>query len=49
MEPFGIERDVVMLGKVAGQQTDEADEDFLHALWRLAMYDGTILGILQVE
>ncbi|MBR4809368.1 MAG: hypothetical protein IK031_03705 [Bacteroidales bacterium] len=38
-----------MLYKVAGQNTDEADEDFLHALGRLALYDGTLLGVLQVE
>jgi len=49
MELIGIERDVVVLYKVAGQQTDEADEDFLHALRRLAMYNGTILSILQVK
>ena len=49
MELIGIERNVVVLHKVAGQQTDEADEDFLHALGRLAVYDGTLLGVLQVE
>ena len=49
MEPFGIERDVVVLGKVAGQQTDETDEDFLHALGCLTVYDGALLGVLQVE
>ena len=49
MEPLCIERDVVVLGKVLGQQTDEADEDFLHALGCLAVYDGTLLGVLQVE
>ena len=30
-----------MLGKVLGQQTNETDKDFLHALGRLAMYDGS--------
>ena len=49
MEPVGVEGDVVVLHKVAGQQTDEADEDFLHALGCLAVYDGTLLGVLQVE
>ena len=49
MELVGIEWDVVVLGKVAGQQTDEADEDFLNALGCLAVYDGTLLGVLQVE
>ena len=49
MKLVGIERDVVVLRKVAGQQTDEADEDFFHTLGRLAVYDGTILGILQVK
>ena len=45
----GVERDVVVLQKVAGQQTDEADEDFLDTLGRLAVYDGALLGVLQVE
>ena len=49
MKLAGVERDVVVLYKVAGQNTDEADEDFLHALGRLALYDGTLLGVLQVE
>ena len=49
MELIGIERDVVVLYKVAGQQTDEADEDFLHALRRLTVYDGTLLGVLKVK
>ena len=49
MEAVGIERDVVVLHKVAGQQTDEADKNLFYALRCLAMYDGTILGILQVE
>ena len=49
MELAGIERDVVVLHKVAGQQTDEADEDFLHALGCLAVYDGTLLGVLKDE
>ena len=48
MEPLGVERNVVVLGKVAGQQTDEADEDFLHALGRLAVYDGTLLGVEEI-
>ena len=34
---------------MAGQQADEADEDFLDALGRLAMPDGALLGVLQVE
>ena len=49
VELVGIERDVVVLSKVAGQQTAEADEYFLHTLGRRAMYDGTLLGVLQVE
>ena len=49
VEMVGIEGDVVVLYKVAGQQTDEADEDFFNALGRLAVYDGTILGVLQVK
>ena len=49
MEPLGIERNVVVFYKVAGQQTGEADEDFFYTLWRLAVYDGTLLGILQVK
>ena len=49
MELVGVERDVVVLGKVAWQQTDEADEDFLHTLGCLAVYDGTLLGVLQVK
>ena len=31
MELVGIERDVVVLGKVAGQQTDEAEEAYENA------------------
>ena len=49
MELAGVERDVVVLYKVAGQHADEADEDLFHALGRLALYDGTLLGVLQVE
>ena len=49
VELVGIERDVVVLGEMVRQQTDEADEDFLDALGCLAVYDGTILGILQVK
>ena len=49
VELGGVERDVVVLHKVAGQQTDEADEDFLDALGRLAVHDGVLLGVLQVE
>ena len=45
----GIERDVMVPGEVAGQQADEADEDFLDALGRLAVNDGELLGVLQVE
>ena len=44
-----VERDVVMLGEMVGQQTDKADEDFLDTLGCLAMYNSTILSILQVE
>ena len=47
MELAGVERDVVMLGKVAGQQTSETYE--YYTLGRRAMYDGTLLGVLQVE
>ena len=46
MEPVGIEGDVVMLGKVTGKQADEANEYLLHALGRLTVYDGTVLGVL---
>ena len=49
MEQAGVERDVVMLGKVAGQQTSAADKYFLNSLGRLAVYDCTLLGVLQVE
>ena len=49
MELVGIERDVVVLHKITRQQTDEVNKDFLHALGRLAMCDGTLLGILQVK
>ncbi len=49
MELVGIERDVMALSKVAGQQTGEADEYFLDALRCLAVYDGTLLGVLQIE
>ena len=49
MELVGIEGDVMVLCKVAGQQTDEAHEDFLNTLRRLAVYNGAILGILQVK
>ena len=45
----GVERDVVVLHKMAGQQADEADEEFLDALGRLAVHDGALLGVLQVE
>ena len=45
----GVERDVMVFRKVVGQYADEADEDFLNALGRLAVYDSTLLGILQVE
>ena len=38
-----------MLGEMVGQQTDKADEDFLHALGRLAVYDGPLLGVLKDE
>jgi len=48
-EPGGVERDVVVLNKVVRQQADEADEDFLHALGRLAVYNGTLLRVLQVK
>ena len=49
MQLVSVEWDVVVLGKVVGQQTDEADEDFLHALGCLAVYDGTLLSVLKVE
>lgn len=49
VELVGIERDVVALQEVSGQQTGEADEDLLHTLGCLALHDGTLLGILQVE
>ena len=49
MELVGVERDVVVFYKVAGQQAGEADEDFLHTLGRLTLYDGTLLGVLQVK
>ena len=49
MKQVGVERDVVVFYKVAGQQTDKANEDFLNTLGRLTVYDGTILGILQVK
>ena len=49
MKRGSVERDVVVLGEMVRQQTDEADEDFLDALGCLAVYDGTILGILQVK
>ena len=49
MEPLGIERNVVVFYKVAGQQTGEADEDFFYTLGRLAVYDGALLSVLQVE
>ena len=45
----GVERDVMVFRKVAGQYADEADEYFLNALRCLAVYDGMILGILQVK
>ena len=46
VELGGVERDVVVFGKVVWQKTDETDKDLLNSLWRLAMYDGTALGIL---
>ena len=49
VELVGIEGDVVMFNIMTGQQTNEADEDFLHALGRLAVYDGSLLGVLQVK
>ena len=49
MELVGVERDVVVFYKVAGQQTDEVDENFFHTLGCLAVYDGMLLGILQVK
>ena len=49
MEFVGIERDVVVFCKVTGQQTDEVNKNFLHALGCLAVYDGTLLGIFQVK
>ena len=49
VELVGVERDVMVFYKVAGQQTGEADEYFFHALGCLAVHDGTLLGVLQVE
>ena len=49
MEPVGIEGNIVMLSKVVGQQTDEADKYFFYALGRLAVHNGTLLGVLQIE
>ena len=49
MEPVSIEGNVVVFCKVTGQQTDEVNKNFLHALGCLAVYDGTLLGILQVK
>ena len=47
---FGsVEWDVVVFRKVAGQQTDEADEDFLNTLWRLTVSNSLLLGVLQVK
>ena len=45
----GIEGYVVVTSEVERQQTDEIDKDFLDALGRLAVNDGTALGVLQVE
>lgn len=49
MKHGGVERDVVVLSKIAWQQTDEADEDFLNTLGCLAVYDGVVLSILQIK
>ncbi len=49
VELVGIEGDVVVFGIMTRQQTDEADEDFLHTLGCLAVNDGTVLSILQVK
>ena len=49
IEPVGIEGNIVMLSKVVGQQTDEADKYFFYALGRLAVHNGTLLGVLQIE
>ena len=49
MKLGGVERDVVVFYKVAGQQTDEADEYFLHTLGGLAVCDGALLSVLQVK
>ena len=49
MKHGGVERDVMVFYKVAGQKTDETDEDFLHTLGRLAVYDGAVLGVLQIK
>ena len=48
-EPGGVERNIVVLDIVVRQQSNEVDEDFLHALWRLAVNDGTLLRVLQVK
>ena len=45
----GIETYVVMLGKVFGQQPDETDKDFFHALRHGALSDGALLRVLQVQ
>lgn len=49
VEPRGIEGNVAVLGKVLGQETDEANENFLYALGRLPASDGLLLGVLHVE
>ena len=49
VEPRGIEGNVVVLGKVLGQQTDKSDEDFLYTLGRLPLTDGLLLGVLYIE
>ena len=49
MKRGGVERDVVVLGEMVGQQTDEADEDLLDALGNLAVDDSVLLRVLQVE
>ena len=49
MELVSVERDVMVCYKVAGQQADEAYEDFLNTLGCLAVYDGTLLDVMQVK
>ena len=49
MKRGGVKLDVVVFGEMFGQQTDEADEDFLDTLGNLTVDDSVLLRILQVE